>query len=147
MQMFWGKVSLPVRGALVQATKHTAGTGFEEIDSRASTSEQVQQRVSALTESVGLPFVARDIIKDTMHAVSPSVIPAPQSSSQFASLPTSKGASFMRALKAYRDALDDGDGDRARDVLAVAAANNINWRQVVQTYKSDERKRQRRASQ
>ena len=147
MQMFWGKLSLPVRGALVQATGHTAGTGFEEIDSRASTSEQLQQRASALTESVGLPFVARDIVKGTAHTLFPRAVSAPQSASQFMSLPTSKGASFMRAEKAYRDALDDGDGDRARDVLAVAAANNINWRQIVQTYKSDESKRRKRAAQ
>ena len=147
MQMFWGKLSLPVRGALVQATGHTAGTGFEEIDSRASTSEQLQQRASALTESVGLPFVARDIVKGTAHTLFPRAVSAPQSASQFMSLPTSKGASFMRAEKAYRDALDDGDGDRARDVRAVAAANNINWRQIVQTYKSDESKRRKRAAQ
>lgn len=147
MNTFFGKLSLPVRGALVQATGHAPGSGFEEIDSRASTSEQMAQRASAGLESVGVPFGAQSLVKSGMHALSPRAVPAPQSSSQFASLPTRKGASFMRVEKAYAEAIDAGDMDRARDVLLVGAVNGVDPKKIQQSYKQDERKKQRRAAQ
>ena len=140
------KLSLPLRGALTQATGHSAGSGFEEIDPRASEGDQLAQRVAAGLETAGLPFILTDLAKEGLHAAAPGAIPKPQTTSQKFSLPTRKGASFMRTMKAYRAAVDDGEGDPSQ-VLMVAAANGINPAKIVQTYKQEATKRRKRAAQ
>ena len=147
METFWGKTSMPARGAMTLATGHAPGSGFEEVDPRESDSVQHEQELGVVLESAGLPFTARDTVKKGLHAVFPEAIPKPTVSSQFMSLPTRKGASFMRVESQYRDARDADDDDTANDILDVAVANGINPAKIKQTYRTDLAKRRKRAAQ
>jgi len=144
---FWGKTSLPVKTAFTLAGGASPGSGFPEIDKKASTGDQLAQATSTVLSGAGLPFVAEGLAKEGLHAAFPEAVNKPQASSQFMSLPTKKGSSFQRAEEMYRDFLNAGDVDSANQVLAVAAHNGIDPRKIRATYKVDERKRQRRANQ
>lgn len=133
---FTGKMSQPLRTFMVQATKHTPGTGFAEIDDRASFPRQMAQRAKSFVGTMGLPGVIRDPANDLMNKMYPEAIPESRSSSQFMSLPTRKGASFERALKAYKEAVDAERWTDAARVLQAAAQNGVNPAKIKQQYKT-----------
>ena len=143
IEMLGNKLSLPIRWAIVQVSGHAPGSGFEEIDPRAGRLEQIGQRAWATAESMGIPFVAREAVQGGAHALFPDSVKAPMASSQILSFPTKRGMTLATAIKAYTEAANAGREDKKAEVLAQAAINRIDPHKIINTYKSDRRKKQR----
>jgi len=140
------KLSLPLRWSIVQLGYHEPGSGFEEINPRASGGEQATQRLYASAEALGIPLVARGVIQKGAHKLFPETIAAPTASSQLFGFPTRRGMSLTTAIKEYGNAADLNNWDMASEVLAAAAINKVDPRSVIRGYRSDKRKKQRQVA-
>ena len=143
IEILGNKLSLPLRWAIVQVSGHAPGSGFEEIDPRATRSEQIGQRLWATGESMGIPFFAREAVQGGAHAMFPGSVRAPMASSQVLSFPTRRGMTLTKAITAYTEAADGGREDKKAEVLAQAAINRIDPHKIITAYKSNKRKKQK----
>jgi hypothetical protein len=149
---FWGKVSLPVRMLFTQATDSAPGSGFQEIRPQDRLEDRIVQHVASFVKDSGVPIVGERLLQSGAHRLFPKAIDAPTQSESVSvggfpiGLPTRKAVSATRAYDAYRAAKDEGDGNRAADILAFAASQGIKTSAMRSKYKSDKRTREKRAA-
>jgi len=120
---FWGKIALPAKAAMVQATKHEPGSGYEVIESHAKPLDQTLERIYALT-GLFLPFgAAQEAMQMGAHKLAPRTFPEPRSSSQFFGFPTRRGITEQQAADAYRIA-DESHNEQAKQMIREAIRDN-----------------------
>jgi hypothetical protein len=139
-----GKLSLPLKWALVMATGAEPGTGYQSIDPRAQEGEKLAQRVSSSVEMF-TPFAASDVARAVERKAMPEIFPEPIRT-QFFGLPTRKGISQTRAVLAYEAARDAGREDQAEAVMRAAELNNISRKKVYQGWRQRQSRRRKTAA-
>lgn len=129
LKTFLGKMALPIRQALVQATKVEPGSGYPVIDSTLTDKQQMEQRIGSVLETV-TPFSARELLQRSERWADPKVFRDIGSTSQYLGLPARKGASFFNSVAAYREALEADRPDMAEQVLRNAVLNKISAKSI-----------------
>ena len=137
-----GKLSLPTKIAAAIFTGHEPGTEFQIIDPFIPAEERVAQMGIAASEAV-LPFAAHDYAQEAARYLFPEFVPEPSSSQSViphtgipVGMPSVRGITPSRAIKAYYDAKKDHRDDIAEAVLDAAEQNNIRRSAVRDGYKS-----------
>ena len=131
-EMILNKLSAPIQAAIVQATGHEPGSGFEAI--KTETPEQKahipEQRIAAAAR-IATPFSAEPLAQKIEHWAVPTVFREPGASSQVLGMPARRGASYTTSLAALQSAIVSGRDDLIEPILRNAEANGVNLRGAV----------------
>jgi hypothetical protein len=140
-----GKLSIPLRQILVQATKSTPGSGYPVIDSTLPERQQNEQRAAQAVEGF-IPFSAQTTAQRVERAMDPEVFREVPGESQFFGIAARRGASFNNSVKAMREAIDNGQDDVAEQIERNAAVNGIDMKGVFNELKKRYRRQARTAA-
>ncbi len=130
LETLGSKLSLPLRQAIVQLTKHDPGTGFPAIDSEKSDEQQNKQRVGEFIEMFA-PFSGREWTQRALRAWDSKVFPEPGTTSQWFGLPARKGASVYGSVADLREALESDRLDLAIQIARNAQLNKIDPQRLI----------------
>ena len=135
LKTFGGKMSMPLKQAIVQLSGHEPGTGFTAINPKLRPEDQMQQRLAEVGE-LFTPFAAQTGVEWAEHKLSPTVFRERGSSSQMFGLPARKGTTFEASVVDLREAIESNRMDLAQQILGNAALNKISPKSVIREVSS-----------